>query len=104
MIEILITLLIISISANLFARYIDPLQWIKQKMGLSTQRLLRSKIKVIDILIYTIWKLLNCVGCIAYWTTVIWFYYNGTFDGFYLGVISYAMAVYIENNILITRL
>lgn len=100
--NILIILILISIASNIIANQIDPLEWIKNKMGLGQTRELKSGYFFIDTIIYTIWKLLNCNSCISYWITVL--YFLPGLEGFYLGLISYAFSSWLYNNVFTTKI
>lgn len=95
-------LFLISIAANILTNQFDPLEWIKKKIGLGIEREVYSKYFVIDMIIYTIWKLLNCPGCISYWITVLWFLPG--IEGIYLGLISYTLSTWLYNNIFTTKI
>lgn len=97
-----VTLIVISVTSNIIINQIDPLEWIKDKLGLGIVRKTFSKIKFIDIIIYSIHKILNCVGCLSYWISVV--YFLPSLEGFYLGLISYALSTWMYNNIFTTRL
>lgn len=100
MIEI-ITLIVISIFSNIFVHQVDPINWIKEKIGLGYKRKVFSKFKLIDLFIYTIWKILNCPGCLSFWIT-IGYYQN--IDSIWLGLISYTISTWLYNYIFTTKI
>ena len=100
--EILIVILIISAAANIISHQIDPLNYLKERWGLGSVRRLKSKYKLIDLIIYTIHKVMNCVGCLSYWITVI--YFLPTYEGFIWGLLTYGVSTWIYNNIFTTKI
>ena len=100
--ELLITILIIAIAANIITNQIDPLNWIKDKMGIGSVRRLKSKYTLIDLIIYIIWKVMNCSPCLSYWITGI--YFLPTYEGFILGILTYGLATWIYNNVFSTKI
>lgn len=99
--ETFITLLVIALFSNIFTHQVDPINWIKDKLGLGQVRKVFSQYKFIDLIIYTIWKLLSCVGCNSYWIT-IGYYQN--IDGLWLGLITYGLSTWIYNNVFTTKI
>lgn len=97
-----ITLIIIAILGNVLSSQFDPLEWIKNRLGIGTKREIYSKYFIIDTIIYTFWKLLNCNSCLSYWITVI--YFLPSLEGFYLGLISYTISHWLYNKVFTTQL
>ena len=102
MIEIIMILIIISMVSNIITEHLDPLIYIKDKMGLGRIRKLKSDYGFIDMILFTIWKLLNCSLCISYWLTVI--YFLPSYEGFYLGFITYGITMFLYNKLFTTSL
>lgn len=101
----ILLIIIIALASNIVVSQIDPLNYLKEKLGLGPVRKIRSWNKYIDIFIYSIWKLLNCPGCVAYWTTVLYYYLMlDSLGGFYIGVLSYGLAHWLYNNLFVTKI
>jgi len=100
--ETLFILILISIASNILANDIDPLQWIKNKLGVGPRRELKSDYFIVDTIAYSIWKLLNCNSCLAYWITFVFFL--PALDGLYLGLISYALSAWLYKSVFSTSI
>jgi len=100
----ILTILLISMASNIFVSQIDPFEYIKEKMGLGPIRKLKSGLRFLDLIFYSIHKLLNCVGCVSYWATVGLYLYWGSYDGFIIGLLSYGVSTWIYNNIFTTKI
>lgn len=97
MIITILTLIIISCISVIFVNQIVPLEYIKDKIGIGhNRRLLKSNYLLIDWFIFTIWKLSNCPGCVAYWLTLIYFQ---NIEALYLGAVSYIISTLIYQQI-----
>ena len=105
MINLFIILTIIAIISNVIVIDLDPLTWLKDKLGLGTTRKLKSEYKFIDIIFYTIWKLLNCSSCLSYWITVAFFYFiGGSLIGLFIGFLTYGISAWLYNYIFIAKI
>lgn len=101
MIEIIITLLVIAIFSNIFNHQIDPINYLKEKIGLGYKRKVFSQIKFIDLIIYTIHKIFNCSPCLSYWITIL---YYQSLEGLWLGLITYTISTWLYNNVFTTKI
>lgn len=64
-----------------------------------------SSIKIIDIPLYVFWKVLNCVNCLSYHLT--WLYFlliQGDLNGFFYGFITYLLASIVDRILHTTTL
>lgn len=93
----LITLLIISIISLIITEDLDPLIFIKEKLGINKTRKIYSKYKFIDTIIYSIWKVLNCPACLSYHLTWIFYLLIGSYIGFIYGFLTYAITRLLYN-------
>lgn len=94
--EILINLLFILSFSIIVESHIEPWEVFKYKFGLAWNSVERSKIKIVDILLKLLRHLLNCSGCISFWTTLIMF---PSWYGFKLGLIMYIITSFISKKI-----
>jgi hypothetical protein len=98
-------LLICSLAALVAVEYFEPFTYIKNKIGLGSKRKLSSDIFLIDILIYSIWKVCNCSSCCSYhiyWISYLIMY--GSLYGMIIGVISYFLTFIIKEKIMTINL
>ena len=89
MMTILVTLIIISIISNIIV-YDIPFKFQRYT----------SSIKIIDIPLYVLWKVLNCVNCLSYHLT--WLYFlliQGDLNGFFYGFITYLLASIVDKEL-----
>jgi hypothetical protein len=101
----LLLMLLSCLWAILMIDYLEPFIYIKNKLGLGYKRKLYSDIKIINLLIYTIWKVLNCPMCLSYhlfWISYL-IYYQSPF-GIILGVVCYFLTFIIKEKILTIKL
>lgn len=92
-----LTLLSIVAFSIVFASHVQPLQYFKDKLGLLPNSKLYSQYILINIIIKTFRKLLNCSGCISFWTTLI--VLNPSLLSFKLGLIIYCVTLFLETKI-----
>lgn len=86
MINTFITLLIISIMSNIF---ISDIPFKVERYS--------SKIKILDIILYIIYKVFTCANCLGYHTT--WIYYLIFYSspiGFIYGFITYLLVSIVD--------
>jgi len=95
--EIIITYLAIISFSLILASHIDSLEWIKRKLGIAQESTMYSKLFVINTFIQGIKKLLNCPGCISFWTTLIYL-------GFSIEVLKIALIIYIITYVLDSKI
>lgn len=99
--QIILTLVIIAIISNIIANQIDPLEWIKNKLGIGYKREIYSRYKFIDLILYTIHKLINCNSCLSFWITIIYYW---SIEGIFYGFISYALSALFYNYVFSTKI
>lgn len=86
MLNILIVLIIISTISNVIV-YDIPFKFQRYT----------SIYKYIDLILYVFWKVLNCVNCLSYHLT--WLYFlliQGDLNGFFYGFGSYLLASVVD--------
>ena len=101
----ILLLLLCSCWAIVLVDYFEPIQYFKLKFGLSQKRLLKSDRRIVDILIYTIWKILNCPSCMSYhlyWISSLVFY--GNIYGIFYGILCYFITFIIKEKIMYIKL
>jgi hypothetical protein len=102
---VLLMMLLSSLAAILIVDEFEPIQYLKNKSGLGRKRRLKSDRKIIDIIIYTIHKILNCSACCSYhifWISYL-IYYHSLF-GMILGIICYFLTFIFKEKIFTIRL
>lgn len=95
MFGIIILLTIISVFSLVFTEEFEPLLKLKDKMGLGSRRLLKSKYLLVDFNIYVLWKLMNCAPCLSYHLTWFLFLVFGSCWGFLFGFITYLITKWL---------
>lgn len=102
---IILMILYSSLWAILLIDYLEPLKYVKNKLGLGSKRKLVSDRIFVDYFIYTIWKILNCPMCLSYhifWITYLIYY--GSLLGIILGVVCYFLTFIIKEKIMYIKL
>ena len=94
--ELLVNLLFILSFSIILESHIEPWEVFKYRLGLAWNSTEKSKIKIVDIIIKLLRHLLNCSGCIAFWTTLIMY---PSFYGFKIGLIMYIITYFITKKI-----
>ena len=82
----------------IFASHVQPIEWIKIKLGLASHSKLQSGWWVLNIItILTLRKLLNCSSCVSFWTTLIVLEFS--FTSIQIGLIIYLITYYLDTKI-----
>jgi hypothetical protein len=87
--------------AIIIVDYFEPFDFLKKRIGLGRVRKIKSDRPIIDALIYTIHKILNCSFCLSYhifWISYL--IYFGSPLGLILGVFCYFITHIIKNKIM----
>lgn len=105
MLEIILMMLLSSCWSIVIVNYFEPLQQIKDRVGLGRKRQLKSDRNIIDYIIYIVWKVLNCPNCMSY--HIFWISYLISYSslfGIILGVFCYFITHIIKEKIMYVRL
>jgi len=95
MIWLIFILVCISVCSLIIVDDLEPFIKFRNRIGLGPKRLLRSKYKIVDLIIYTIWKVTNCAPCLSYHLTWILFVSFGSWWGFLFGFITYLISKFL---------
>ena len=69
----------------------------KDYIGLGPERKTYSNYKLIDFILFMVWKLLNCPLCISYWIfSISYLIIYGTGWGFIYGIIVYYLTSLLQ--------
>jgi hypothetical protein len=92
-------ILLISIICGsiIFSSHIEPLQVIKQKLGLLPYSKTYSEYTIINIILKGLRHITNCPSCISHWTTFILL--NPSLYSFQMGLIIYIITYLIDKKI-----
>lgn len=94
---LLFNLLFIICLSIILERHIEPLEYIKYKLGLSWDSRSFSQYYIINIILKGFKHLLNCGPCISMWIT--FFSLGMNFYSFKLGIVMYILTYIITNKI-----
>lgn len=101
----ILLILVCSAWAILILEFFEPFKKLKKKIGLDEERKLKSDIPLVDAIIYTIWKVINCSACFS--SHLFWISYliiNGSLFGFILCPLVFFITFLIKEHILTIRL
>lgn len=93
MLTLILALIIISVFSLVLTEEVLP--GFKNRIGLGNRRMVRSKYRLVDFIIYTIWKLMNCAPCLSYHLTWIIFLSLGSYLGFLVGFLSFLITKFL---------
>jgi len=92
-------LLLISIICGsiIFSSHIQPIEYLKYKLGVHPTSKIYSEYTIINIILKGFKKIGSCPGCISFWATFILL--NPSLFSFQMGLIIYIITYYIDKKI-----